>query len=141
MGDNNLYNAVLNDNAVEMIDETFSRNNLTAGAYYEDIPNPGDSLPESRCFIVKSEAEYKEIFKDCSLDVNFESEMIIVYTFTIEYILPARIKSIILVDETLKINYEIKLIQGAGSACQPFQRWFVIKMDKLEVSSVTFLQR
>ncbi len=135
----NLYNVVLYDNAVAWIDETFLRNNLTAGAYYEDIPNPGTPLPNSRCFIVKSEAEYGEILKEDSLIVDFETEMIIVYTFTIEYILPAKIKSINLVDGNLKIDYEIELIQGVGSACQPFQRWFVIKIDKLDVSSVTFL--
>ncbi len=138
------YNAVLYDNAVDWIDETFASNNLVRGAYYEDIqgePEPEIPLPYSRYFIVKSETEFNEIFKEDSLDVDFETQMVIVYTLRIEYRNPAELRSVSLDGETLKITYGIELIPHTGSACQPFQRWFVIKMNKLDISSVTFSEQ
>lgn len=136
----NIYNAVLYDNAVDIIDETFARNNLIGGVYYEDIPDADTLFPSSRYFIVKDETGFNEIFKADSLNVNFEIQMVIVFTDSIEYRHPAEIRNMSLNGKSLEVTYGVKLIRNAGSACQPYQRWFVIKMDNLDISSAEFLR-
>ncbi len=64
--------------------------------------------------------------------------MLIVYTFGIEYVLPAHITDMNLSGNTLSIDYTIPLILNSGSAVRPFQRWFVIKLAKIEAISAVF---
>lgn len=135
------YNTVLYDSAVLWIKEDFQNNNLIKVIGFND-DNTENNLPSSRTFIVDNSDYFESIFIDdfSEFEVDFDSEMIIVYTFGIEYVLPAKIKKMTLSDKTLTVNYKIQTIPGTGSACQPFQRWFVIKMDKLDISSVQFVE-
>ncbi len=136
-GCNNKFHAELYDNAAEWIKEEFKNDNRTKGAYYDD---EADSLAytPTRTFIVNAKEDYDIIFADSFKEVDFEKQTVIVHTFTIEYTQPAKIKSIKQDDGELVIDYEIELVRGTGSASQPFQRWFVVTMDKTQISSVTF---
>lgn len=133
------YNAILYDNAVEWINADFADSHRVAGALYTDAQQNGENFPRSRFFIVDSRTAAEGIFGDSfDLEVDYENEMLVVYTFSIEYILPAYIDSISLNGTTLTVNCKIKHIQGAGTACQPYQRWFIVKLDKLDIDSVVF---
>ena len=96
-----------------------------------------DSLPKSRTFIVTDRENFEKISVDnfTGFEVNFDNEMIIVHTFVTEYVLPAKIADIKLSDKTITINYHIGLIRNAGSARAPFQRWSIVKLDKLDITS------
>ena len=95
-------------------------------------------LPESRTFIVTDRKNFERIFADdfSEFEIDFDSEMLIVYTFTTYYVLPAKIADIEWKEKTLTVNYNIELIPGAGSARAPFQRWLVVKLDKLDITTV-----
>ena len=94
-----------------------------------------ENYPESRSFIITDRSSFEEIiiedFK--GFEVDFDKEMLLVYTFTTEYVLPAKIADMELNDKTLTVNYNIQLVMGAGSARRPFQRWFIVKLNKLDI--------
>lgn len=136
------YNAVLYDNAEEWIDEDFRSNNRISGVYYQD-GNYVTATEKERTFFVNSAEEYATIFAEnnTELKVDFEKDMLIVYTFSIEYRLPVEISDINLADKTLSVNYKIKFPatdENVGNACQPYQRWAVLKMDKSDIDSAEF---
>lgn len=131
------YNAVIYDDAVGMIDDNFKASHATAGSYAGgDDP---DSLPESYIFTVASEGDYSGIFaEDADLAVDFGEQMLVVYTFTAEYVHPIGLTGAVLDGEDLRLEGTIELVMNTGSACQPYQRWVVVRLDKLSVSSVSF---
>jgi hypothetical protein len=133
------YNAVLYDSAVELINEDFkNENSIRVVGFIDDAPET--RLPATRTFIVADSEHYEEIFvkevEECKVD--FDSEMLIVYTFGTEYILPAYILDMNLSGNELAIDYTIPQYLEAGSAGTPFQRWFVIKLNKLEITTAVF---
>ena len=99
---------------------------------------PESNLPESRTFIVTDRTSFEKIISEdfAEFEVDFDNEMIIVYTFETMYVLPAKIADIELSGKTLTLNYNIELIPATGSARAPFQRWFIVKSDKLDITSV-----
>lgn len=96
------------------------------------------NYPESRSFIVTNRKSFERMIIDdfTEFEVDFDKEMLVVYTFATEYVLPAKIANVELTDRTLTVNYNIELIARAGSARRPFQRWFIVKLDKLDITSV-----
>ncbi|MBQ8432319.1 MAG: hypothetical protein IJX28_05500 [Clostridia bacterium] len=134
----NAYHAELYDLAVEWIDEEFAKEHpvRVLGASEEDDPNP-----KFRTFLVDSQDEYNEIFKDGQPSVDFNTQMLVIYTFSTEYHRENRITDLELADGVLRITYEMEKKYGVGDASMPYQRWFVVKLDKLEVSSVVFEER
>lgn len=146
-GCGNKYNAeIVSDsynNSGEWLNEDFKKNNYVAYAYYADDPNysnisTDDSFPKSRTFVIKSEEEKCNILNgNFDVEVNFEREMLIIYTWTTDYRRPCYIKSLELKDEILYIDFYMQRGQfGHGDACMSYQRWFVIKLDLLSMTSV-----
>lgn len=135
------HNAVLYDSSVNFINEKFQSQNLIRGSLDND-ENKND-YPATRTFIVKNQEDFEKIFVyDFSeFEIDFDKEMLIVYTFLTEYVLPAKITNMTLNGETLTIEFSFDLIKGTGSAVRPFQRWFVIKLDNLNISSVVFTKK
>lgn len=140
-GCGNKYNAeIVSDsynNSGEWLNEDFVKNNYTAWSNHEGVLIDG-SFPKSRTFVIKSEEEKCKILNGSfDVEVNFEREMLIVYTWTIDNIRPCYIKSVKLKDDVLYINFYVEpLPPGHGGACMPYQRWFVIKLDLLSITSV-----
>ncbi len=128
------------DNAVEWVKEDFRNENLLRGVSYID-DNSENKLPQTRTFIVREQDRFEEIFVDSieELNIDFNSEMILVYTFTSIYIAPAKID--ISIDDSITITYQFQLKAGTGSATNPFQRWFVVVIDKEDYSSVIFEEK
>ena len=131
------YNAVIYDDAAGMIDDNFKASHATAGSYAGG--DDSDSLPESYIFTLASEEEYSGIFaEDADLAVDFGEQMLVVYTFTAEYVHPIELTGVVIDGEDLRLEGTIELVMNTGSACQPYQRWVVVRLDKLSVSSVSF---
>ena len=138
---NNKYNATLYDDAQKWIAAEFIKENLTGGAFYED-EQVDNSLPTSKAFLIKDEDEMKTVFNNSfDLEVNFENQMIIVYTFTSIYHRKCDILKMNMENDTLRIIYKVESKSGVGDASRPYQRWFVITMDILPLNSIEFEEK
>lgn len=121
------------DNAGEWINEDFKIKN---GVIPLGEAATAD-CPKSRTFVIKSEEEKLNVLNgDFDVEVNFEQEMLILYTWSSEYRKPCYIKRMELKNGVLYIYYDIPLPPLTGCACPPYQRWVVIKSDLLSMSSV-----
>ena len=69
------------DNAGDWVREDFKSENLLRGVSFIDDTSENE-LPQTRTFIVCDQEKYEEIFVDNieELNIDFDSEMIIVYT-------------------------------------------------------------
>ena len=136
------YHTELYDNAVSWIKEDFQTENPVRLAGFSDAEDT-EQYPKTRTFIVSDETDYKKIFADDidELKIDLSEKMLIVYTFSTEYVLPAKISKMQLDGDVLTVEYEIELIPGTGSATSPFQRWFILKLDKIDCASVNFVER
>lgn len=140
----NQYHAVLYDNAEEWINEEYVNAHRTRGARYGENSESvaDDSCPETWTEIVKNQEKYLEIFSDAQeeFEVDFEKEMLIVYTFTTVYHRSCSLTKLKLKDETLTIGYKIPTMVGVGDASKPYQRFFVVKLDKLDLNAAEFTE-
>lgn len=135
---NNKYNATLHDNANEWIKEEFLTANLTYGAYYGGELVDDNSYPASRSFILRNQQECEGILIEnlSELKVDFEEEMIILYTFTTVYHRNIKIKQIEMKDDALKISLQFDKRSGIGDASIPYQRFLILQLDRLDITSV-----
>ncbi len=142
---NNYHAAVYNDQAAEWIRTEFAAENLTSGIYIDgaDTVTDSETYPRTRAFLVDTQEVYDEIFKpDTQIPVDFDHEMLVVCTFTSTYVRPVEITKIKQNGETLSVTLKEKqksdffFAVRVSAACQPYQRYVVLKMDKLAVTSV-----
>ena len=100
------------------------------------------SNPRDYTFIVDSKEEYDEIFITGidELDVNFDKKMIIVHTFTDTTVMNYWIRNARVKKGTLKISYQENAAAGfgRGTTSSPYQRWFAIKVNKMDIESIEF---
>lgn len=141
-GCGNKYNAELTDSRYEnlagVLTEDFLTENLVYGVYYEAGYTVDDTYPLERTVIISSQEEFeKTLINPGQYSVDFETEMLVIYTFRAGYVRPITLKSIKYDGGTLKINLKMKGgIFGHGDAAQPFQRYLFIKLSRLDVTSV-----
>ncbi len=136
--------AVYSDQATELIRVDFAADHLTSGIYLEgaDTVTDADDYPRTRAFIVDTQAAYDEIFTDYAPAVNFETEMLILCTYTSNYVHPVEIVKVKQEGSTLSVTLREKrksdffFAFAVGAACAPYQRYVIIKLDKLDVTSV-----
>lgn len=130
---------MLNDNASEIINQSFYEQNFTYGAYYNSNTSLQDpSFPSSRTFVIKTQEECDDIIVfNANLNVDFASEIIIVYTYTSDYVRDIKIDDIQVFEQNLNIELSLsKASNGVGDAVQPFQRYVVLKMKKIDFATV-----
>lgn len=143
----NTYNAKLY-NADNWINNDFAEDNLIRNVYYsqsgsgENVLSDDETYPESRTFIVENSEVYNRIFNNDieNFDVDFNKQMLIVYTFRDINHRNLKLISVNLQDAILRITFESISKSGIGDTCMPYQRWIVIKLDKIEVKSVEFIK-
>ena len=63
------------------------------------------------------------------------------YTFTTVYHRNNRIKKTEVKNQVLTISYKMEEKFGVGDASRPYQRWFVVKLDALDIASVEFAEQ
>ena len=137
MGCSNIkYNAQLFDFTTDWIKEEFINDNLVG--YSEN-----SAYPTERVFIVKNQEEYDEIFNESidDFDIDFGTQMLVVYTFETIYHRDNHLVSLEADEDVLNITYKMEKKNGVGDASQPYQRWFVVRLDKLDVDSVVFVEK
>lgn len=102
-------------------------------------PEEGDpeALPKERIILIDEQSEFDAAFVECPFEVDLETEMIVVYTFSFLYSRPTLIKNVSFSDGTLSLELTNKRAKwGAGDTCMPYQRYVVVKLDKLDVDEV-----
>ena len=145
------YNAVVIDSGIEFTSD-FLNNSITYGAWCdkEDYDPEVDEergwydsqSPETRTYIVREQSEAEQIFTELPA-VDFENKTLLVYCWTEIYnSRPVILKSVRMnKNGTLKIEFELKKPTGhVGDASMPMRRILVVKIDKLDFSSVEFSQ-
>ena len=102
-------------------------------------PVEGDpeTLPETRIILIDEQSEFDAAFVACPFDVDPETEMVVVYTFSFIYSRPTLIKDVSFSDGVLSLKLANKRARlGVKDACAPFQRYVIIKLDKLDVDDI-----
>ena len=130
------YNAQFFDSATDWIKEDFINDNLVG--YSEN-----GTYPTERVFVVKNQEEYDEIFIESidDFDIDFDTQMLVIYTFETIYHRNNDLVSLEVNEDVLNITYKMEKKSGVGDASQPYQRWFVVRLDKLDVDSVVFVEK
>ena len=124
--------------------KAFKAENRTYGAFYDDVSLEDASFPKSRVFVIKSQRDMEKIFSD-EIDqstIDYRSEMYILYTFTTVYRREFLIDSSSVTKEGIVINYSLKSPDSdvpLGDAARPFQRFVLIKMNRVDVDNITFI--
>lgn len=122
----------------DTLKDSFLKENRTSGAYYDgDVALEGNDIPKSRTFIIKTQDEYDTIFENAAnINVDFSSELLILYAFTTEYHRDISLDDWKVEGKTISITYEMKdPSKNVGDAARPFQRFLLIKMNKLDIDS------
>ena len=120
--------------AKEWFNKDFRKNNIV------DFES---EFPTNRTIVIDTQEEYDRAFvPGLELSVDFSKQMIAVYTFV-----DINRRENILTDVRVE-NGVLKLIcedippysesVDYGDTCQPYQRWYVVILDKVDVHSVVF---
>lgn len=137
----NKYNAVLYDDRFgqtrKWMDEDFLVKNRVFG-YYQDESGEYvkfDDRKEPIFHILTDEASYNEVFTSCPLDIDFNTQMVIIYIFSAINNRNYYLKSIAC--EGSVLHAEIREYNSTKyDTSAPSQRCFVIVMDKAEITEV-----
>lgn len=103
-----------------------------------------EGLPEERTFIITDEEAFNEIFAESPLEVNFDKEMIVLYMFIdgVPSIQNYSIKKIEVEGDTATVYFKSdkKPWDDRDDAVKPWHRCMVVKMKKMDISTVTFTE-
>ncbi len=148
----NKYHAKIYNQAKEWISEEFLKENRVR-AYYidenyiEGVSDPWTEVifepnkPSERTFIIKEQDEFTKIFTKYVEEVDFEKEMVILYIFSNVSLRDYHLKKIIYENQTLTVHIKLQHINSNKlETVQLYQRCLMIKMDKLEIDSVSFIK-
>ncbi len=89
-------------------------------------------------FIVNNKEEYDKIFIEgiTQLDIDFNTQMIVVFVYVSYLAQPNYLEDAYVRNDKLIINLEYeRLPEGTMGLVNPYWRWMVFKMDKLDVES------
>ena len=132
------YGAEMIGDAEHLIKKEFAEEN-PVDVCYVGINNP---LPGHRTFIVNTREEYDRIFADgIDLSVDFDLQTVIVYTHMSLTPRECFLYDLYVEDNVLKVVYrqdQTIFNVALGDGVCPYQRWFVITLDKAEFESVEF---
>ena len=148
VGDIEIY-----ENISEFINETFSHNNRTYGAIYDDGSLEDPSYPRERVFVIRSQEDFDQIFTQAidGTPIDYQSETYVLYTFTTVYHREFIIKSASVVDQELTVQFRLKSPndpdengdlppEAVGDAARPFQRFVLIKVNEIDINSANFTE-
>ena len=142
------YDPTLYSYTNDWLDNAFLEENKISTAYYRNpdftdihasepkyIKYPDE--PKTRTFIITEKEEYDRIFTKSPVEVDFEKEMVILYTCTDVSPREYNLKKMDVNDGVLiaKIKLEHR---NVNDSVMPYQRWFVLVMKKMEIGEVKF---
>ncbi len=131
-------NNVLTEDPI-VFTESFRIQTMVKGALngYEAEGLDPETLPETRTVLIDEKDEFDAAFVACPFEVDLEKEMIVVYVISFTNSRPTVIKKVSFTDGVLSIKMENKRAKwGVKDACMPYQRYVVVKLDKLDVDEV-----
>ena len=126
--------------AKEWFNKDFRKNNIVTIGFLGE----SREYPANRTIVIDTQEEYDRAFVPNipEFTVDFSKQMIAVYTFV-----DTNRRENILTDVRVE-NGVLKLIcedippysesVDYGDTCQPYQRWYVVILDKVDVHSVVF---
>ncbi|MBQ9520453.1 MAG: hypothetical protein IJR67_03145 [Acholeplasmatales bacterium] len=154
---------IFNDNAESLLKEDFVENNKISGAFYtyyfeeNEIPESiGSDLihdesgyytvfyqyndcPRERQFIIESDEDFRNVFKDdSSIELNFEKQRIVLYTYASYYRQQFLFDKIIVENDTIICYYYRYHKKATGDGGPPYQRWIYIVCNKTDISKYSF---
>ncbi len=138
---NNEYNVKIIKNTDYTFNKDFLANNKTYGAI--DVINHytyDDSFPKELIIKIRSEDELNKAFDDF-IDVDFNSEMVVLYGFTTACNISkvnSKISDVLFEENVLVIKYgDIKKREfSEPDASNPDTKWIVFKMNKVNVEKI-----
>ena len=147
------YGATLYSDAEEWLDDAFLEENKISTAYYRnpDFTDIHGSEPEwitypdepkTRTFIITEKEEYDRIFTKSPVEVDFEKEMVILYTFLAHYPggIKYELKKTKVTDDTLTVEFDRQYIAPVTGVEPYYQAFFMLTMKKTEITEVKFIE-
>ena len=145
----NVYNAKLYDDADEWASKEFLEENKVSGAYYvrpDYVEGSGQdrlyrdlSAPETRTFVITNEYDYKEIFTESEVKVDFEKQMVVFYLCSINHRRDGYLYDVVLEGKTLTVSYVYEYT-NRNDASRPGVEGFMLVIDKLDVDEIVFTE-
>ena len=90
-----------------------------------------------RSFIITEEEEYSRILADSPISIDFDREMVVLYTCADTSQREYRMKELAFSDKTLTVSVKLKY-RNVNDSVMPYQRWFMLVTKKTEISEVKF---
>ncbi len=146
------YNAEIYNQAKEWISEEFLEENRVKAYYLNENYIEGESdpwteyiyekdVPSERTFIITEQYEFTNIFTKYEETIDFEKEMVILYIFSNWSPRDYHLKKIIYENQKLTMHIKLQHINSKiKDSVEPYQRCLMIKMDKLEIDSVSVIE-
>ncbi|MBP5428403.1 MAG: hypothetical protein J6Z04_03855 [Clostridia bacterium] len=118
--------------------ESFLSETTVSGEWneYAEINDP-DALPSSRTILIDNQEDFDAAFADCPVEVDFDDEMIVVYTTTSVNRRETKVKGTKIDDGVLSVElYNRRPKNRGGDTCLPYQRYVIVKLDRRDVTEV-----
>ena len=147
----NKYKAIMYSQSSDWILSSFLEENKVRGAeYLNPLYNEFDyaidayyydeTSPDDRTFIIDNIDTYNTIFNENMLTIDFDKQIIYLYTFASTSPRDYLIDKISIKEEQLNIYYKLKK-SNMKDATGPHQRCLIVIMDKTNTSSVKFIEK
>ncbi len=145
------YNAVLYSKANEWIDDGFLTENRVKAYYLNENYVEGESdpsekyiydndAPASRTFIIDGQQSFAKIFTGYESDIDFGSKVVILYILSDVYPFRKYHLRDIELDGTMTVYYELEK-SDKNDATAPYQRCFMLILDKVQTDGVVFVEK
>lgn len=142
------YHAEFYDDLEEFMNDEFLKENRVGNAYY---PNEyyiegvnerfiyDETSPRTRTFIVTDEEEFAKMFDSFPAEIDFASQMLVVYMFRVINSRDYYLRELTVKDGVLNVTLEEEHISpDVADTTMPGCRCVAIVMDKTEISSAAF---
>lgn len=129
---------IINDNATGFINVDFYAKNLIRGAYYDNNYAYDDpDCPDSRTVLISNLEQFNSVFSsDATLDIDFQSEMLVVYSYTAINTRNLSIHKSSNIDGIFKIELITEKNISGKDTCIPYQRYVIIKINNTSFNEV-----
>ena len=126
------------DTNVDAFQESFLSASIVQGDWcISSDSSDAESFPETRTILVDNQEDFDATFANCPIDVNLDSEMIVIYTASSNNRRETKVKKAFVSDGTLTIELYSKHPKNGGKdTCTPYQRYVIVKLDKASVNQV-----
>ena len=129
------YNAVIIKEGITYHQEWLD-NNQVYDSFNLETHEWDNSSPKDRTYVITVQEDLDNVFKEFP-SVDFENKMVIVYCYRTIYCREQKLNKVVLEDNNLEIEFNIVSGKfGHADAAMPQTRVCVIRMDKIEFSSV-----